>query len=131
MSNYKRLGLCIGFPGFPLLLTFLSFTVIPGILVLTLVSVIPCVLVIPGNFSMTGIPRILVIPCFACSQKEEVQEVQEVRERTERQESQKKQENMTPHGQLLNAAFATLAMFHFATFVLTIPVIFGISQIWQ
>ena len=80
---------------------------------------------------MTGIPRILVIPCFACSQKEEVQEVQEVRERTERQESQKKQENMTPHGQLLIAAFATLAMFHFATFVLTITVIFGISQIRQ
>lgn len=80
---------------------------------------------------MTGIPRILVIPCFACSQKEEVQEVQEVRERTERQESQKKQENMTPHGQLLIAVFATLAMFHFATFVLTITVIFGISQIRQ
>ena len=77
---------------------------------------------------MTGIPRILVIPCFACSQKEEVQEV---RERTERQESQKKQENMTPHGQLLIAVFATLAMFHFATFVLTITVIFGISQIRQ
>ena len=29
---------------------------------LTLVSVIPCVLVIPGNFSMTGILVTLVIP---------------------------------------------------------------------
>ena len=54
--------LILVFPSILSLLTFLSFTVIPGILVLTLVSVIPCVLVIPGNFSMTGIPETLVIP---------------------------------------------------------------------
>ena len=102
-----------------------------------------CVLVIPRNFSMAGIPRTLVIPgipvflpflafLYSCHSlfrlatvrtqvTSKTEEVQEVRERAERQGSQKKQENMTPHRELLGiAAFATLAMFLFATFVLTL-----------